>query len=96
MFDIDRLDAIITNAAGCGSHLKNYDQLLADDPRYAARAKVWSAKVRDVHEWLVEIGIVAPGQTPNAEVAATYHEACHLCHGQKITKQPRASPSPPR
>jgi glycolate oxidase iron-sulfur subunit len=84
---LDALDAIITNAAGCGSHLKHYDDLLADDPRYAARAKVWSARLRDIHEWLGEIGIVAPqAATP---LAVTYHEACHLCHGQKITRQPR-------
>ena len=95
-FDLEALDAIITNAAGCGSHLKRYDELLADDPRYAARAKVWSAKVKDVHEWLVEIGITLP-QTPggsqlstlNFQLSATYHEACHLCHGQKITRAPR-------
>src|SRR5204863_12261 len=53
----DRLDAIITNAAGCGSHLKHYDELLADDSRYAARAKVWSEKLKDIHEWLADIGI---------------------------------------
>lgn len=85
---LDALDAIITNAAGCGSHLKHYDDLLADDPRYAPRAKVWSAKLRDIHEWLGECG------TRNAEcrigaARVTYHEACHLCHGQKISRQPR-------
>ena len=95
-FDLGAVDAIITNAAGCGSHLKNYDQLLADDPRYAARAKVWSAKMRDVHEWLVEIGITSPKTTGvtqhstlNIQPPVTYHEACHLCHGQKITRAPR-------
>ena len=92
-FDLDSLDAIITNAAGCGSHLKHYDELLADDPRYAARAKQWSAKVRDIHEWLMAIGLKAPvsqPSTPNAQpLRVTYHEACHLCHGQKITRQPR-------
>ena len=87
-FDLDAVDAIITNAAGCGSHLKNYDQILADDPCYAARAKVWSAKVRDVHEWLVECG-VRNAECGVREVCATYHEACHLCHGQKITRAPR-------
>ena len=85
---LDSLDAIITNAAGCGSHLKHYDELLADDPRYAARARVWSTKLRDIHEWLVEIGMRKPGcGTEPGRV--TYHEACHLCHGQKITRQPR-------
>jgi glycolate oxidase iron-sulfur subunit len=99
-FDLESLDAIITNAAGCGSHLKHYDELLADDPRYAARARMWSAKVRDVSEWLAEIGIRpveenAQRSTPNTQHSAdisppvTYHEACHLCHGQKITRAPR-------
>ena len=81
------LDAIISNAAGCGSHLRHYDALLASDTRYAARARVWSEKLRDIHEWLVEIGPVAPGA--GSPQTVTYHEACHLCHGQKITRQPR-------
>lgn len=87
---LDSLDAIVTNAAGCGSHLKHYGDLLADDPRYAARARVWSEKLRDIHEWLAAIGIERPA--PNAQcptLNVTYHEACHLCHGQKITRQPR-------
>ena len=88
-FNLDAVDAIITNAAGCGSHLKNYDQLLADDPRYAARARVWSAKMRDVHEWLVEIGITPTKSNGDPQLPVTYHEACHLCHGQKITRAPR-------
>jgi glycolate oxidase iron-sulfur subunit len=88
-FDLDRLDAIITNAAGCGSHLKHFDRLLHDDPRYAARAAQWSAKVRDISEWLVEIDFRAP-EKPATQARVTYHDACHLCHGQKITAQPRA------
>ena len=90
-FDLSELDAIITNAAGCGSHLKTYGRLLADDPIYAARAAEWSRKVRDVSEWLVEIGWRRP-LYPSADVTpfrTTYHDACHLCHGQKITRQPR-------
>jgi len=87
-FDLNALDAIITNAAGCGSHLKHYDHLLADDPAYAERAKLWSAKLKDIHEWLCEIGFRKPVSSPG-EQSVTYHEACHLCHGQKITKQPR-------
>lgn len=86
-----RFDAIISNSAGCGSHLKRYHHLLADDPAYVEKAKAWSAKVRDISEWLVEIGFRRPnppavGAKP---VTVTYHEACHLCHGQKITSQPR-------
>lgn len=86
-FDVPSLDAIITNAAGCGSHLKNYGHLLEHDPAYAARAAEWSAKVRDIHEWLAIIGIRPPEHA--LPITVTYHEACHLCHGQKITKQPR-------
>lgn len=83
-------DAIITNAAGCGSHLKHYASLLKDDPRYHARAELWDRKVKDIHEWLVEIGFEAPKNSEAPSQHVTYHEACHLCHGQKITSQPRA------
>jgi glycolate oxidase iron-sulfur subunit len=81
-------DAIITNAGGCGSHLKHYSKLLADDPRYLARAHAWDAKVKDIHEWLAHTGIATPAGAQPAQVV-TYHESCHLCHGQKITAQPR-------
>jgi glycolate oxidase iron-sulfur subunit len=85
-------DAIISNSAGCGSHLKNYGHFLAEDREYADRAAAWSSKIRDISEWLVEIGFRRPlapaaGASPTT---VTYHEACHLCHGQKITSQPRA------
>lgn len=87
-FDLDSLDAIITNAGGCGSHLKTYSHLLHDDPFYAAKAKVWDAKVKDIHEWLVQIRFRKP--TAAAGVGeVTYHESCHLCHGQKVVSQPR-------
>ena len=87
LFDPASCDALISNAAGCGSHLKNYARLLEGDPAYAGRAREWDRKVRDIHEWLVEIGF----RTPKGEIRerVTYHEACHLCHGQKITRQPR-------
>jgi glycolate oxidase iron-sulfur subunit len=85
-----KVDAIISNAAGCGSHLKHYDRLLAADPLYAPRAAEWSRKMKDVSEWLVEIGFRKPAVSGTAPVNVTYHEACHLCHGQKISAQPRA------
>jgi glycolate dehydrogenase iron-sulfur subunit len=88
-FPPDDFDAIITNAAGCGSHLKHYARLLADDPLYRERAVRWDAKARDIHEWLAEIGIEAPSLARTPMQNVTYHEACHLCHGQKITSQPR-------
>ncbi len=82
-------DAIITNAAGCGSHLKHYATLLAEDAAFVQQAKLWDSKVRDIHEWLVEIGISTPKPSATSVQEVTYHEACHLCHGQKITSQPR-------
>lgn len=87
-FPPDRFDAIITNAGGCGSHLKHFRHLLHDDPGYRERAALWDRKVKDVHEWLIEIGIAPP---PNGAppLTVTYHESCHLAHGQKVTAQPR-------
>ena len=87
-FPPEQFDAIISNAAGCGSHLKHYGPLLADDPGYRERAELWDTKLRDAHEWLIKIGLTPPPGRARPQVV-TYHEACHLCHGQKITAQPR-------
>src|SRR5688500_1141605 len=89
-FPPEQFDAIITNAAGCGSHLKHYAKLLEGDPVYEKRAHLWDAKIKDIHEWLAQIGIAKPASETLREQTVTYHEACHLCHGQKITAQPRA------
>jgi glycolate oxidase iron-sulfur subunit len=86
--DLDSLDAIITNAGGCGSHLKAYGHLLHDDPFYAAKAKDWDKKVKDIHEWLVQIRFRKPAAGAGVS-EVTYHESCHLCHGQKVVSQPR-------
>ena len=87
LFDLASLDAVITNSAGCGSHLKSYGHLMRAEPAYAQKAEKWDRKVKDIHEWLVGIRFRHPqGKVPRK---VTYHEACHLCHGQKITKQPR-------
>src|ERR1051325_10693619 len=88
-FPPEQFDAIITNAAGCGSHLKHYAKLLAGDPAYEKRARLWDEKVKDIHEWLAQIGITSPSAAGAPPQTVTYHEACHLCHGQKITAQPR-------
>jgi len=88
-FPPEDFDAIITNAAGCGSHLKHFETLLEHDSAYAHRARLWDAKVKDIHEWLAQIGIKSPQPKNGKVTAVTYHEACHLCHGQKITLQPR-------
>jgi len=87
-FPPDQFDAIISNAGGCGSHLKHYHKLLANDPVYHDRAVLWDKKVKDIHEWLMEIGIQPPANHAPPQVV-TYHESCHLAHGQKITAQPR-------
>jgi glycolate oxidase iron-sulfur subunit len=87
-FPPEKFDAIITNAGGCGTHLKHYRKLLADDPVYRESAELWDRKVKDIHEWLVEIGVQPPLNTaPSQKV--TYHESCHLSHGQKVVLQPR-------
>jgi len=86
-FPPEQFDAIITNAGGCGSHLKHFAKLLAGEPAYEPRAHEWDRKVKDIHEWLAEIGIATPPAGP--EQVVTYHESCHLCHGQKVSTQPR-------
>jgi glycolate oxidase iron-sulfur subunit len=87
-FPPEQFDAIITNAGGCGSHLKHYSKLLADDPTYLERAHRWDRKVKDIHEWLAQIGITRP-HPHQPEQLVTYHDSCHLCHGQTVVIQPR-------
>jgi glycolate oxidase iron-sulfur subunit len=80
------VDAFIVNVAGCGSTLKDYAHLLAHTP-YAEKAKLFQSKVRDVSEFLMELGPIKP--THPVPLRATYHDACHLCHAQKIRQAPR-------
>jgi glycolate oxidase iron-sulfur subunit len=81
-------DYIIINSAGCGSNLKEYDHLLRDDPAYAARAAAFSGKMQDISEFLATIDLNP--QLGEVQRRVTYHDACHLAHGQKIKNQPRA------
>jgi glycolate oxidase iron-sulfur subunit len=91
LFPPDGYDAIITNAGGCGSHLRHYGHLLESDSGYRDRARAWDTKLKDVHEWLVQIGCRVPSAAPfDAAVTVTYHDSCHLAHGQKVSGQPRA------
>jgi glycolate oxidase iron-sulfur subunit len=86
-FDLDTYDAVIINAAGCGAALKEYDHLLHEEPDYAERAAAFSAKVKDITEFLAETGLSAkPGSLP---ARVTYQEPCHLAHAQRIGVQPR-------
>jgi glycolate oxidase iron-sulfur subunit len=87
-FERTGIDRVVVNAAGCGSSMKEYKELLEDDPDWSARAHAFSARVRDVSELLVELGAPrAPRHPIRARVA--YHDACHLAHGQGIRAQPR-------
>lgn len=80
-------DAILTTAAGCGAALKEYGHLLKNDPAYAERAQRFSARVRDVTEYLAAHPLTPP--TNRIERTVTYQEPCHLAHAQRISKQPR-------
>ena len=86
-FNPAEFDAIINNASGCGSMLKEYPLLFPADDEPEARAKGFSAKVRDVSEFLVDLGLTAPLRSLPARV--TYQDSCHLVHGQKISEAPR-------
>ena len=83
----DAPDVILINAAGCGSHLKEYGHLLRNDSTYAERAAAFAARVRDVHEYLVEIGFTPPAG--RIERAVTYQDSCHLSHAQQVRSAPR-------
>ena len=81
-----KIDFIVSTAAGCGAMLREYDVLLRDDPRYAQRAREFASKVRDITEVLDQLGL--PPRKP-LKMTVTYHDACHLAHGQKVTAPPR-------
>ncbi len=87
IFERSGVGWVVVNAAGCGSTMKEYADLLADDPSYAERAAGFVPKVRDLAEFLVEQGTVAP-RSP-LPVSVAYHDACHLAHAQKVRTQPR-------
>ena len=100
VFERHDLNAIIINAAGCGSTLKEYGQLLRDDPAWAEPGRKFSAKVKDLTEWLTETQFRVPSsesravtdsalRAPRSAFRVTYHDACHLAHPQHVTKQPR-------
>jgi len=88
IFESQRVSTVVINAAGCGSTLKEYGALLRDDPKWAQRAREFSARVRD----LTEVLSPAPkstGRTGSGDAKITYHDACHLAHPQHITEPPR-------
>jgi glycolate oxidase iron-sulfur subunit len=87
-FDAPGVEAVVVNAAGCGAHMKAYGHLLRGDPGWAARAAAFARRVVDVTEFLAR----APLATPIGplRLRATYHDPCHLAHGQQVRAEPRA------
>jgi glycolate oxidase iron-sulfur subunit len=87
VFERAEVDTVVTNAAGCGSNVREYGHLLRDDPQYAERARAFSAKCKDVTELLAELEPRAKRKPLRMRVA--YHDACHLQHAQGVRAQPR-------
>ncbi len=86
-FEQTGVDYVVVNSAGCGSTMKEYADLLADDPAYAGRAKRFTERVRDISEILDELGPVATRHP--LEMSVAYHDACHLAHAQGVRAEPR-------
>ena len=90
IFDAAQVDYVVINAAGCGHTLKEYGHILQDNPAYRDRAHAFSAKVRDINEFLAEVGLITPlHRLTEDELPIVFQDACHLIHGQKISLQPR-------
>jgi len=87
-FERENLETIVVNAAGCGSAMKEYGELLAGDPAWGPRAAAFASKVRDVNEYLASLEPRAPRHPLDVRIA--YHDACHLAHAQRVRSQPRA------
>ncbi len=89
-FEGTGIDYVIINAAGCGHTLKEYGHILEDDPEYRDKAREFAAKVRDVQEFLADVGLTAKlSPLTDGDLTMVYQDACHLLHGQKISVQPR-------
>jgi glycolate oxidase iron-sulfur subunit len=86
-FELARADAVIVNTSGCGAHMKAYGHLLADDRAYAERARKFAASVRDLAEFLAQEPLRGP--LSSVPMTCTYHDPCHVVHGQKIRSEPR-------
>jgi glycolate oxidase iron-sulfur subunit len=88
VFEKTGVDIVVTDCATCGSTLKDYGELLQAEPEWAERGAAFSARVRDVSEFLAEIPLEKPGGRVEARV--TYHDPCHLRRAQNVWKQPRS------
>jgi len=88
VFERAGADAVVVNTSGCGAHMKAYGHLLAGDPAWADRARTFSATVQDISEFLAREPLRGPLRP--VPMTVTYHDPCHVVHGQKIRVQPRA------
>ncbi len=88
VFERAQVDVVITNAGGCGSNVREYGYQLRDDPQYAQRAEAFSAKCKDISEFLEELSPRVARKPLNMRVA--YHDSCHLQHAQRVRTGPRA------
>ena len=86
-FERERVDAVVVNTSGCGAHMKAYGALLATDPAWAERARRFAATVRDISELLADTPLRGPLRA--IPMTVTYHDPCHVVHGQKIRIAPR-------
>src|SRR5207247_698115 len=86
-FERSGVDQIVVNAAGCGSAMKDYGELLRDDPVYADRARVFARRCVDISELLAELEPRATRHPLPLRIA--YHDACHLQHAQRVKQAPR-------
>jgi glycolate oxidase iron-sulfur subunit len=82
------VEQVVVNTSGCGAHMKSYGLLLAGDPKWAERAQRFAARVSDISEFLAREPLRGPLRSVPRTV--TYHDPCHVAHGQKIRKEPRA------
>jgi glycolate oxidase iron-sulfur subunit len=87
VFNADDVDAVVNASAGCGTRMKEYPHLLKNDPGYSKKAEQFSLKVKDIHEFLVELPFIPP--TGKLNQLITYQDSCHLSHSQSITEAPR-------
>lgn len=89
-FENTDVDYVIINAAGCGHTLKEYGHILQDDAEYKEKGEKFSNQVKDVQEFLAEVGLTTQlSPVSDNELTIVYQDACHLLHGQKISLQPR-------
>jgi glycolate oxidase iron-sulfur subunit len=88
MFEDAGTEIVVTNAAGCGAAMKEYGYLLRDDPEWRARAEAFSSTVRDISQVVADVKW--NGDLKPVAASVSYHEACHLAHGQRIRNEPRA------